>query len=176
RPPHRIHILACAARDAADEIALAMFQRLLDPDICQAEIASTNRLTSEIVSHVEDEQPAIVCIASLPPGGLAHTRLLCKRLRQSLPKLKILVGRWGLDAEMSANREELLEAGADQVGTSLEETTQQLVLLAQFLRPTPEAKSGPAEIGDALPSPAKQTVPAPHQLPVSSHSRQATKA
>lgn len=176
RPPHRIHILACAARDAADEIALAMFQRLLDPNICQAEIASTNRLTSEIVSQVEDEQPAIVCIASLPPGGLAHTRLLCKRLRQSLPKLKILVGRWGLGAEMSANREELMEAGADLIGMSLEETTGQLVQLAQFLRPTPAAKPAPSDISDALPAPARQSVPAPHPLPVSSRSTQAIKA
>ncbi|MGI8977721.1 MAG: AI-2E family transporter [Pirellulaceae bacterium] len=177
RAPHKIHILACAARDDADEVALAMFKRLLDPNICQAEIASTDRLASEIVTQVEDEQPSVVCIAALPPGGLAHARLLCKRLRQTLPQLKILVGRWGLDgSDVAANREELTEAGADLIGTTFEETTGQLLQLAQFLRPTTSATPIPSDSSDSLPSPAKQIVPAPHQLPVSSHSRQATKA
>lgn len=162
RGPHRIRILACAARDAADEVALGMFTRLLDPSICHAEIASTDRLASEIVSQAEDERPSVVCIAALPPGGLAHTRLLCKRLRQTLPKLKILVGRWGLRSEPATDREELLEAGADLIGTTFEETTGQLVQLAQFLRPALVAEPIDSVVIESA-APANQPVPPPHQ-------------
>jgi hypothetical protein len=105
------------------------------------ETASTDRLTSEIVSQVEQDHPPVVCIASLPPGGIAHTRLLCKRLRNRFPKLKILVGRWGLQSDVAGERDDLADAGADMVGISLEETTVQLVQLLQFLRPAAKANT-----------------------------------
>jgi predicted PurR-regulated permease PerM len=131
----RLSILGCAACDQADEAALEMFQRLLDPQICRLEVLPINRLVSEVVAKVEDDQPSIVCIAGLPPGGVAHTRLLCKRLRTRFPKLKIVVARWGQHSNLESTREQLVEAGADHFGTTLEETATQLVQLAQFLRP-----------------------------------------
>jgi hypothetical protein len=137
----RIRVLACGARDVADEIALGMFERLVVPSICDLEIASTDRLTSEIVSQVEQDHSLVVCIASLPPGGIAHTRLLCKRLRSRFPQLKILVGRWGLQTDVAGERDDLINAGADMVGITLEETTVQLVQLLQFLRPAAKEAS-----------------------------------
>jgi predicted PurR-regulated permease PerM len=130
-----IKVLACAARDAADEVAIEMFCRLLDPRVCAAEVLSTDHLVSEIVTRVGEGHPAIVCIGSLPPGGLSHTRLICKRLRASFPDLKIVVGRWGLPTDSEkGNREQLLEVGADQFGTSMQETAVQLVQLQQLLQ------------------------------------------
>ena len=41
----------------------------------------------------------MICIAAVPPGGLAQTRYLCKRLRARFPNLKIAVGRWGTGEE-----------------------------------------------------------------------------
>jgi hypothetical protein len=131
----KVKILACAARDAADEAAVEMFCCLLDPRVCEAEAISTDHLVSEIVAHVAEEQPAIVCVASLPPGGLSHTRLICKRLRAGFPQLKIVVGRWGLKSDADRkDRAQLLEAGADQFGTTLEETAIQLVQLQQLVQ------------------------------------------
>ena len=75
---------------------------------------------------MERERPAAVCIAALPPGGLAHTRYLCKRLRQRFPAVKLLVGRWGLKGNVEENRTALAESGADHVGTTLQETLAQL--------------------------------------------------
>ena len=130
-----IKILACAARDAADEVGIEMFCRLLDPRVCAAEVLSTDHLVSEIVTRVGDGHPAIVCIGSLPPGGLSHTRLICKRLRTNFADLKIVVGRWGLPTDSEkGNREQLLEAGTDQFGTSMRETAVQLVQLQQLLQ------------------------------------------
>jgi hypothetical protein len=40
--------------------------------------------------------------------------------------VKILVGRWGLKGDVEANREQLREAGADLVATTLAETRDEL--------------------------------------------------
>jgi hypothetical protein len=131
--PPRIHVLACPARDEADEAALAMFRPLLDPAKCDLELTSSELLASELVSLVEEQRPAIVCIAALPPGGLAHTRYLCLRLRARFPELKIVVGRWGLESNVERNQEVLAAAGADHVGLTLVETRNQVNQLIQIL-------------------------------------------
>ena len=62
----------------------------------------------------------------MPPGGLAHTRYLCKRLRARFPEVKIIVGRWGLKNYLEDNQEQLRQAGADLMATTLLETRQHL--------------------------------------------------
>jgi predicted PurR-regulated permease PerM len=143
----RITVLGCAARDAGDEAALEMLQRIVDPSLGQIEIVSTDRLVSEVVEMVAEQRPSIVCIASLPPGGLAHTRLLCKRLRSAYPDLKIVVGRWGLQGGIERNRERLTSAGADNFATSLCETATQLVQLGHFLQSQLGASTRPNDSG-----------------------------
>lgn len=135
RSDFRLKILGCAARDAADEAGLVMLQELLDSENCQLTIVNTDRLVSEVVEQVDQERPAIVCIAALPPGGLTHSRLLCSRLRRRFPELKIVVGRWGLQSNIEDNRKQLDVAGASYFGTTLQETVEQLKQLAQCLRP-----------------------------------------
>jgi hypothetical protein len=68
----------------------------------------------------------VVCIASIPPGALAHTRYLCKRLRSYHSEVKIVVGRWGLHGEAKPVEEHLRAAGADQVDRTLVDTTKHL--------------------------------------------------
>jgi predicted PurR-regulated permease PerM len=127
-------VFVCAAGDQADNAATSLVPRFLEPNICEVEIIGTAALVSEIIARVESEHPVAICIAALPPGGLARTRLLCKRLRGRFPQLKILVGRWGLTENTEANREQLVAAGADQIGTTLGETIKQISALAQSMR------------------------------------------
>jgi predicted PurR-regulated permease PerM len=124
--PPRLHLLVCPARDEVDRLAAEMLPQLLDPARWKIEVAAVETLTAELVTHVAEEGPALVCIAALPPGGLAHTRYLCKRLRARFPGINILVGRWGLTGNIEANREQLREAGADQMATTLLETRSHL--------------------------------------------------
>ncbi len=118
-PGARIRILGCPGRDAADRLALEMLQQVLDPARWEVEILPLEMLSAESVDRAGEEEPAVVCVGALPPGGLAHTRYLCKRLRGRLPGAKIVVGRWGLKTDLEANREQLAEAGADLVETTL---------------------------------------------------------
>jgi predicted PurR-regulated permease PerM len=140
--PAKLMILGCAARDASDETALEMLQQILDPGICEMQIVSTDRLVSEVVELVAEERPSLVCIASLPPGGLAHTRLLCKRLRSRYGGLKIVIGRWGLQSNIERNREQLMTAGADHFATTLHDSCTQIVQLGPFLNAQKESTEG----------------------------------
>ena len=124
--PSRIRILACPARDRADRLAIEMLCQLLDPAEWEVEVTALETLTAELVAHVTEQGSALICIGALPPGGLAHTRYLCKRLRARHPQLKIIVGRWGLKDDADANREQLQEVGADLMATTLLETRRQL--------------------------------------------------
>jgi hypothetical protein len=54
-------------------------------------------------------------------------------LRARFPKVKIIVGRWGLTDTVEANREELQDAGADLMATTLMETRSQLTSLLSTL-------------------------------------------
>jgi predicted PurR-regulated permease PerM len=124
-------VLGCPAHDEFDRLALVMFHKLLDSAKCRFEVLSDMKLSSEVLAQVEHDSPAVLCIASLPPGGLAHIRYLCKRLRARAANLKILVGYWGLEHNQSRVRERLLETGADNVSTTLAETKRELLPLVQ---------------------------------------------
>jgi predicted PurR-regulated permease PerM len=125
-------ILGCPAQDAADELALLMLQQLFDPTQYKVEIISAEMLTAEVLSVVEQQAVAVICIAALPPGALAPTRYLCKRLRARFPECRIVVGRWGLQEDSDKSEVVLREAGADEVGTTLQETRNQVLHLSQL--------------------------------------------
>jgi cell division inhibitor SulA len=118
----KVRILGCPGSGEADRLVLEMLRQLLDPARWDMEILSKEMLSAELVALAGEKDPAVVCIGALPPGGLARTRYLCKRLRARLPNAKIVVGRWGLKSNVEQNQEQLLEAGADQVETTLLET------------------------------------------------------
>jgi predicted PurR-regulated permease PerM len=116
-PP--IPIFACPAHDAEDRVAIEMLQHVLDPARWDLELIASGTLTSELLDRVAERRPGAVCIAATPPGGLAHTRYLCKRLRARFPDLKILVGRWGSRDITTA--EPAGAAGPDRAAAELKE-------------------------------------------------------
>ena len=126
RAATRALLVGCPARDEADHLGLEMLARLLDPTKWELELPTPDALAAEVLALVAKMKPGIVCIGSLPPGGLAQARYLCKRLRAQFPNLKIMVGRWGLKTHVEENREQLSAAGADDVSTTLLETRDHL--------------------------------------------------
>jgi hypothetical protein len=121
------YVLACAAADEGDAIALAMLRQLVSPSECEIELASAHALSGEIASLAAEKKPSVVLIAALPPEGLAQTRHLCKRLRARLPDIKILVGRWGGADPKANDRDVLMAAGAADVGLTLAQSRDQLL-------------------------------------------------
>jgi predicted PurR-regulated permease PerM len=136
-PP--VLVFGCPARDAYDELALHMFQHLVESQRCRFEVLSALTLTTEVLAQVKEERPALVCIAALPPEGLAHTRYLCKRLRRQFADLKILVGCWGVHDDLDKATARLTEAGADFVAGQLRDTRRQVLPLIQVKAAQPKA-------------------------------------
>ncbi len=124
RPP--VVIFGCPARDAADLAGLEMLDTLLDPARWKLELAAPVALISELIERVGALEPALVLVGSIPPGGLARTRHVCKRIRTRFPAMRIVVGRWGDQKRALQAAEALREAGAYSVACSLVETRQQL--------------------------------------------------
>jgi CheY-like chemotaxis protein len=138
-----VSVLGCPAGGEADELALRMFRQLLGPAGCQFQVLSSETLAAELLSRIEEEQPALVCIATLPPAGLAGARYLCKRLRGRFPDLKIVVGRWGQVEKREEAESRLLAAGAESVTTSMLATRSELLPLLQVAS-AQSASEGPA--------------------------------
>jgi predicted PurR-regulated permease PerM len=143
----KIRILGCPAHDEADELGLLMLRQLLDSTRYELEIISAGPLASETIAVVGVRNPRLVCVAALPPGGLAQARYLCKRLRSLSPALKIVVGRWAFPGELGESRDSLLSAGADQVGSSLRQTRDQMTNLRSFISDEAPANRDPVARG-----------------------------
>jgi predicted PurR-regulated permease PerM len=141
--------LGCPARDEADELALAMLGQLLRLRGYTLEVVSAKKLSAEVVSRIEKEAPAVICIGSLPPGGVSQARYLCKRIRQQAPNIKIVVGRWGESANAEREESRLRGAGADFVATALHESRDQILPLLQVAT---NATPTPATTGELVTS------------------------
>lgn len=147
----RGHLLAVPARSRADELGLEMLSRLLGPLACEVERLSAAMLAGEVLATAERRRPDLVCVAALPPGGAAHARYLCKRLRARFPTLRIVVARPGAGDDGGGTSARLQAAGADEVATSLTEARDRALRLLQpaLVRPAEPATPAALAAGEA---------------------------
>lgn len=117
----RLCLLGYAVDGDVDRIALTMLQKLLDTNRWDVELVADESLTSEVVARVAIDPPAVLCIAAIPPGGVAHARYLCHKLKTVAPDLPLLIGRWGQHRIGQSDRVRLIEAGASSLTTTLVE-------------------------------------------------------
>jgi AI-2E family transporter len=129
-PPQQIRIVGCAAGGETDSRSLSLLFDLLDRQRFACEILSNLVLASEIIARVAERAPAAVVIAVLPPGGLARSRYLCKRLRAAFPQLKIIVLCWHSGVDQRPEIQIFLAAGADAVSVNLLDARAQIGNLA----------------------------------------------
>jgi hypothetical protein len=103
-------------------------------------MTNTRMQAAELVSLVRTQNVSVVCLADLPPSPPSKSRYLVKRLHAALPDLRILVGRWGPPALADESTQNLRDAGAMLVATTLAETLTYLGGLVEIPRiPPPEA-------------------------------------
>lgn len=123
-------LLACPAHDEVDELAVELLGRLLVSGKARIETVSTEATAAEVVARVEEMEPTVVCLATLPPGGSARARYLSKRLRARYPQLPILAGVWGTVPDEHLESQ-LTGAGVTRIVRTLGEMRQQIVPLLQ---------------------------------------------
>ena len=115
-------VLGYAVNGAADEVALAMLAHLIDEMPIAMEITAARMQAVELVSLLRDRKFSVVCFADLPPSSSSKTRYLVRRLRSTLPELRIAVGRWAPPVLADESSQRLLDAGADHVASLLIES------------------------------------------------------
>jgi predicted PurR-regulated permease PerM len=123
----RVPVAVLPAKDDVDRAAAEVFAKLFDPARWDVGVAPAGALTSEVVEFLDRMKPAIAVIAVLPPGGLTHTRYLCKRLQQRFPELKIVIGRWAAPEDDRAGWANLRTAGVSEITRTLGATKTFLV-------------------------------------------------
>jgi predicted PurR-regulated permease PerM len=138
----QIHIVGCAAGGAADSLSLACLFHLVDRQRFHCEILSDAVLASEAITWVAARAPAAVVIAVLPPGSLARSRYLCKRLRAAFAQLKIFVLYWRRPGDQRHEAQSFLAAGADSVSSTVLEARAQIGNLAVVVAMPTNAKIG----------------------------------
>jgi len=144
-PLRPLRVLGYATNGAADELALAMLTHLLDDLPITLEVATTRLSFAELLSLVQAQEFAAVCLADLPPSPPSKTRYLVRRLRVALPNVRILIGRWGPPELADESTQLLRDTGADLVASTLLETRTYLNGLIEMPQaPGPEPRSTPA--------------------------------
>jgi predicted PurR-regulated permease PerM len=124
-------LIACPARDRGEELALRVLAAAVRARGYRADVLSAGMLASEVREHLSEQCSALVCIGSLPPGGLAQTRYLCKRVKARCPASKVLVARWGGSDDPERAPKRLQASGADFVATTLADCLAKAVPLVQ---------------------------------------------
>lgn len=79
-PPERTICIGVPTHHCSDDIILALLRSSLD-DIVDLHVAGDSELPLNIAQRIEDEQPALVVIANVPPGGFAQARVMCETIR-----------------------------------------------------------------------------------------------
>ena len=138
-PPATAHIVICPARDAADALAVRMFQQLFDPLHYEVELLAPGLLTAEVVDLVTETRLTLLCIGAVAPGGVAHLRYLCKQLRAHCPALRLVVGVWGVTESLAETVALLRADGIDQVATTLQDTRALVMQASQLVSSPPPA-------------------------------------
>jgi hypothetical protein len=117
--PSRVFCLP--GRADRDELAGEMLAHLLQQQGIEAECASGKLVYGELVGLVEKAESDLVCISIVAPTTVIHACYLCTKLREKIPKVKIVIGLWGRTGDRTEATKRLRDSGADVVVSSLAE-------------------------------------------------------
>lgn len=116
-----LRVLGIPVHGAVDELALHVLARMVDDLPIRIEIGA-KLLTSEIADWIEHSGADIVCFADLPPHVSSRTQYLIRRLRKTMPDVRIAVGRWASREFADTDSDDLVRAGANHVGATMAAT------------------------------------------------------
>ncbi len=128
-----IRVLCLPARDEADEIAATMLAQVLQRNGYSAEVVSLNTLAGEMLDRVTEGHADIICISAIPPAATAHARYFCKRLRARFPDLKLVVGLWTIQADITKAKQRIGSSEHIHIVRTLAEAQEKLRLAVQPL-------------------------------------------
>jgi hypothetical protein len=152
-------VLCLPAHDEADEIVGLMLAQLLELKGQRAIAGSQASLAGEMLELVAEHEAGAVCISSLPPAALTHSRYLCKRLHVRFPELPTVVGLWTSGADPKKALDRLTCDGPVSLVTSIgaaiaeiHQMIQPLLLQRASSDPKVDAQPGPLALAAVEPA------------------------
>jgi predicted PurR-regulated permease PerM len=122
-----LRALGCPARDDVDTATLRMLASRIARDGVRLEVAEPGLLAAELVERVAAVEPAVVVVALLGRGGIAHTRYILKRLRARFSDLPVVAAWLSPPDDLEEACAALLDAGATEVATTLGQTRDRIL-------------------------------------------------
>jgi predicted PurR-regulated permease PerM len=125
-PPKTEHpgrIFLIPAKDAADEVAGALFAQLLEREgfaVITLPAGSANEL-----ALLEPSADDVICVSALPPFAFSAAAKLCAQLRTRYPNPKIMAGIWGFPPGRESMLSKLEKSSRMMVATSFTQALEQ---------------------------------------------------
>jgi predicted PurR-regulated permease PerM len=139
-----VALLCIPAKDEADELAAFMLEQLLTKKGIRSRALSVKTLTRDIAKQIRKEQIQAVCISGIPPFAVTPARLICRRLKQEFPKLKVVVGIWSPMAQPTEVSNRLGTSFPDALVTRLADAANRLEAMLQEAPPLPAPSAAKA--------------------------------
>ena len=121
-----------------------MLAQLLERGGHNTLLLPTDSVTPEILERLGQDPGTILCISALPPFVFTQTRTLCQRIREQLPRNRILIGLWQSAQSPETMRERFGSARPDRVVTSLTAALAQVERWQQSCAPGLEERAVPS--------------------------------
>ena len=131
--------LACAARDEVDAAALRILASRMAHDGVRLEVAKADLLAAEVVERVAATDPGVVVVASLAEDDFPHARYMIKRLRARFPEMPLVAACWSPRADVDEACAPLVDSGATDVATSLNDTRDRILQYRRVRAEPPRA-------------------------------------
>ncbi|HEX8296518.1 MAG TPA: AI-2E family transporter [Chthoniobacteraceae bacterium] len=113
-PAGAAQVLCLPASNDADEVASLMFSRLLAEVGIRSRALSAKSMTSELVEQSVSAAPQLICVSTIPPCSAIPATHLCKRLRDRIPGIVLIVGLWGESAKDEGRRRQRVQRAAPE--------------------------------------------------------------
>jgi len=139
-------VLCIPSHDRADEIVAAMLSQVLDHEGCVAVSFPLGPSPLEMIGLLAPEENDIIFISALPPYAFSPARTLCKQIRRTFPKTRLLVGVWGYQGDIDKALARFERARPDQLIMSLAQALEYIMGPAELMSPSP----GQRDVADDL--------------------------
>ncbi len=117
-----LRVLGYPVDSVSDEVALDMLASVMGDLPVEFEMSSAKQLVSEMTATAKRGDFDLIVLVDLPPSSQSKVLYVIKRLRQALPEVRILVGRWATPSLADPSHDALMAAGASHVASTLLQT------------------------------------------------------
>ena len=106
-------------RAERDELAGMMFVQQMQAVQFEAMLTSIKDPLVDLRAMVDQSNIDFVCLSVVAPSTIIHARYLCAKVRSQYPRMKIVIGLWGISENLKNAEERLRASGADEIATSI---------------------------------------------------------